>query len=135
MRRLKWAILAFIILLVCGSNYPIIFIIAAVTGVIIFVNITIKHYKRNHVNPYYKNPKTPQELERSKVTPSLRYDVLKRDNFRCQLCGKSGKDILLEVDHILPISKGGKTEWSNLRTLCKECNRGKGAKYDYTGIN
>ena len=64
--------------------------------------------------------------ERSKMTQSLRYDILKRDSFRCQICGRSASDgITLEVDHIVPISKGGKTTPGNLRTLCKDCNRGK----------
>ena len=74
--------------------------------------------------------------ERGTMTYSLRYDVLKRDNFRCQLCGRSAKDgVRLHVDHIKPVSQGGKTVMSNLRTLCEECNRGKAAKYDPYGVN
>lgn len=65
--------------------------------------------------------------ERSKMTPKLRYEVMKRDGFRCAICGVSSCDgAVLEVDHILPVSKGGKTVESNLQTLCRECNRGKG---------
>ena len=49
-----------------------------------------------------------------------------RDLFTCQICGSSAKDgVRLEVDHIVPVSKGGKTEMSNLQTLCERCNRGK----------
>lgn len=56
---------------------------------------------------------------------------MKRDNFRCKLCGRSAQDgVTLEVDHIKPVSKGGKTELNNLWTLCRDCNRGKAAKYD-----
>lgn len=67
--------------------------------------------------------------ERSKVTPSLRYDVMRRDGFRCCLCGRSAANgAELEVDHIVPVSKGGNTTYGNLQTLCRECNRGKGAK-------
>ena len=56
-------------------------------------------------------------------------DILKRDNFKCKLCGRSARDgVELEVDHIIPISKGGKTIESNLRVLCKDCNRGKSDK-------
>ena len=67
--------------------------------------------------------------ERAKMTQSLRYDILKRDGFRCQICGRTATDgITLEVDHIVPISRGGKTVAENLRTLCKECNRGKSDK-------
>lgn len=69
--------------------------------------------------------------QRRLMSDSLRYDVLRRDNFRCQLCGSSAKDgVKLHVDHILPVSKGGKTEMSNLRTLCERCNLGKGAKIE-----
>ena len=69
------------------------------------------------------------KTERSKMTESLRYDILKRDNFRCQICGHSAQDgVRLHVDHIIPVSKGGKTTPSNLRTLCERCNLGKSNK-------
>lgn len=58
----------------------------------------------------------------------LRYRVLVRDRFRCVLCGRSpatNQHVNLHVDHILPWSKGGVTEFENLRTLCKDCNIGK----------
>ena len=79
-----------------------------------------------------KNYKVDEKrAERSKMNSSLRYDVLRRDGFKCQLCGRSAGDgIQLEVDHIKPISKGGKTERSNLRTLCRDCNRGKSDKLE-----
>ena len=74
--------------------------------------------------------------ERAKLSASLRYDVLKRDNFRCTICGRSAADgVTLHVDHIKPVSKGGKTEIDNLRTLCDYCNLGKSDKYDPDGIN
>lgn len=78
---------------------------------------------------YMQSEAWRRKNERAKVTPSLRYDVMKRDGFRCCLCGRSaGNGIELEVDHIVPVSKGGSTTYSNLQTLCWECNRGKGAK-------
>ena len=80
--------------------------------------------------------KTQREEERSKMTNSLRYDVLKRDGFRCVLCGASADDgAKLHVDHIIPVSKGGQTTMGNLRTLCDRCNTGKRDKYDPTGPN
>ena len=86
--------------------------------------------------------KQREEFEQSKayqrqaMTPSLRYDIMKRDGFRCVICGRSAKDgVQLHVDHILPVSKGGKTIPSNLRTLCSECNLGKSAKWDALGPN
>lgn len=69
--------------------------------------------------------------QRRLMTDSLRYDILKRDNFRCQICGATAQDgWKLHVDHIVPVSKGGLTEPANLRTLCERCNMGKGAKIE-----
>lgn len=66
------------------------------------------------------------KAERLKMTESLRYDILKRDNFKCQICGYGAKDgVKLHVDHIVPVSKGGQTIPSNLRVLCDRCNFGK----------
>jgi 5-methylcytosine-specific restriction endonuclease McrA len=58
---------------------------------------------------------------------SLRFLVLKRDNFRCVTCGRSPatvQGLILEVDHILAWSNGGETTLENLQALCFECNRG-----------
>ena len=82
-----------------------------------------------------KHRKTSQ-YQRSLLTPSMRYDIMQRDNFKCVICGASVSDgASLEVDHIVPIAKGGKTEPNNLRTLCHTCNAGKSDKYDADGIN
>ena len=55
--------------------------------------------------------------------------ILKRDDFKCQKCGISAKDgAKLHVDHIIPVSKGGKTTMDNLQTLCWKCNRSKSDK-------
>ena len=67
--------------------------------------------------------------ERKIMNDDIRYNVLKRDNFTCQKCGITSKDgAKLEVDHIIPVSKGGKTVMSNLQTLCARCNSGKSDK-------
>jgi hypothetical protein len=58
----------------------------------------------------------------------LRWRVLKADNFKCRACGKnpaSDAGIELQVDHIVPWSSGGKTDFENLQTLCASCNIGK----------
>lgn len=74
--------------------------------------------------------------QRTLMTESLRYDILKRDGFKCALCGRSADDgVKLHVDHIIPVSKGGKTVPENLRTLCDSCNLGKSDKYDPNGVN
>jgi 5-methylcytosine-specific restriction endonuclease McrA len=68
-------------------------------------------------------------IERAKVTPSLRTLILKRDNYTCKHCGATIDDgVSLHIDHIIPVSKGGKTEESNLQTLCDWCNLGKSDK-------
>lgn len=63
---------------------------------------------------------------------SLRFKVLRRDNFRCVLCGDNppkNPDCVLHVDHILPWSLGGATIAHNLRTLCATCNLGRSNRY------
>lgn len=69
--------------------------------------------------------------QRSLMTPKLRQEILQRDNYTCKICGNSIKkepNLLLEVDHIIPVSKGGKTTKENLQTLCWKCNRSKSNK-------
>lgn len=69
------------------------------------------------------------KIQRNAMTNDLREAIKKRDNYTCCLCGNSvynEPNLLLEVDHIIPIAKGGKTEASNLQTLCWRCNRQKG---------
>lgn len=58
----------------------------------------------------------------------MRFDVMRRDRFRCNLCGRSPAStpgLELHVDHIIPWSQGGVTAVSNLQTLCSDCNLGK----------
>ena len=60
------------------------------------------------------------------IMPGLRWQVFQRDDWRCVSCGKTvDEGARLEVDHIIPRSKGGKDELSNFQTLCRECNIGK----------
>ena len=69
--------------------------------------------------------------QRALMTKKLREEIKERDNYTCCTCGNSIKqepNLLLEVDHIKPIAKGGITEKSNLQTLCWRCNRAKGAR-------
>jgi len=65
------------------------------------------------------------KVERAKVTNRMRFYIYGRDGYRCCKCGKSGIFNDLEIDHIMPISKGGKTHPDNLQTLCKRCNKEK----------
>lgn len=56
----------------------------------------------------------------------LRFDILERDDFTCQYCGRSAPKVELEVDHVLPSKLGGLTTKDNLVAVCVDCNRGKG---------
>ena len=70
--------------------------------------------------------------QRQLMTKKLRERIKQRDNYTCRACGNSTHrepNLLLEIDHIRPVSAGGITEESNLQTLCWKCNRRKGAKY------
>ena len=62
------------------------------------------------------------------ISKKLRFDVFKRDLFACQYCGNSPPAVVLEVDHIVPVSSGGDGVINNLITSCFDCNRGKGAR-------
>lgn len=81
----------------------------------------------NNLIAYRKSAKFQRQL----MTPRLRESILVRDNHTCMSCGISTQKethLLLEVDHIMPIAKGGITIETNLQALCWKCNRTKGAK-------
>jgi ATP adenylyltransferase len=76
------------------------------------------------------------------ISGTLRYEVLKRARFRCELCGVSAEVRALEVDHIVPRGRGGTDDPDNLQALCYRCNsmkrdrdttdfRGVGELYEY----
>lgn len=64
-------------------------------------------------------------MERKPLSKRIRFDVFKRDGFTCGYCGSKTPNVVLEVDHIIPVSKGGKNNLDNLITSCFDCNRGK----------
>lgn len=64
------------------------------------------------------------------VPGSIRYEVLKRAKYRCELCGASAEDVALHVDHIIPRNKGGQDDLSNFQSLCITCNTNKRDKDD-----
>lgn len=72
--------------------------------------------------------KNESTKKRVPISKALRFEVFKRDSFTCQYCGRSAPEVVLEVDHIVPVSKGGTNDIFNLVTSCKECNRGKSNK-------
>lgn len=54
-----------------------------------------------------------------------RFEVFKRDDFTCRYCGKKSPEVVLEVDHVVPVCEGGGDDEMNLVTSCWGCNRGK----------
>ena len=67
------------------------------------------------------------------ISLGLRYDILRRDRFKCVLCGDSPAvtpTCQLHVDHVVAFARGGATEEGNLRTLCSRCNVGKADKVE-----
>ena len=61
---------------------------------------------------------------RRKVTSFSKKNILRRDNYCCQYCGTTENP--LTVDHIIPKSRGGKSNWVNVVVACKTCNLKKG---------
>ena len=88
--------------------------ISAMNGDIIDTKQT--HNEKNATN----NPRS--------INYRTRFKVMQRDDFKCQICGASPATqagVLLHVDHIVPVAKGGQATMDNLQTLCQKCNLGK----------
>lgn len=71
-------------------------------------------------------PPKPADPKKAPIPSSLRWEVFKRDDFRCRGCGSRDN---LRADHIIPESQRGPTELSNLQTLCATCNSRKGSRH------
>jgi hypothetical protein len=63
------------------------------------------------------------------IKKSLRFEVFNRDSFTCRYCGKTPPEVVLHVDHLVPVVSGGLNELENLLTACQDCNLGKGVKH------
>ena len=66
--------------------------------------------------------------KRKGIPKKVRFEVFKRDAFRCQYCGEAAPDVILEIDHIKPVAGGGDNTIANLVAACRDCNAGKGAR-------
>lgn len=85
------------------------------------------------VAPSIAAESSPQAMAQRRGTPRdpswrLRFLVNRRDRFSCVACGRSPSNevgVVLQLDHIVPWSKGGETTLENLQTLCERCNLGK----------
>ena len=90
-----------------------------------------KPRSKNRLDVWLKNKrKKTGPRKRKAISNGKRFNIFNRDNFRCTYCGRSSSEdgVKLEVDHIIPVVKGGKNTEENLTTACYECNRGKNAK-------
>lgn len=67
-------------------------------------------------------------MARKALSKKTRFEVFKRDGFKCMYCGAHPPGALLEVDHINPVANGGGNDMDNLITSCEACNRGKAAR-------
>lgn len=111
--------------------------VAVLWGIEAIVTMLIRDHKkakrkqaREKRRLEYQDRRMANDEEHAKVTRAMRYDVLRRDNFHCVRCGRGREDgVKLHVDHIVPVSRGGKSVMSNLQTLCEDCNCGKGNRY------
>ena len=65
-----------------------------------------------------KTPRIP-------IPNSVRQYIYQRDNYQCQGCGQTQTETTLNIDHIIPLAKGGSNDMSNLQTLCQTCNQNK----------
>jgi len=90
----------------------------------------IEEVLEERINSYLgmRNPYGDNNIDA--VPGSIRQEVLKRAKQRCELCGRSARDMQIDVDHIRPRSKGGSNDITNLQALCRTCNAEKGNRDD-----
>lgn len=67
---------------------------------------------------------------RIKIPDEVRKYVFTRNNYQCQSCGTTYQESQLNIDHIIPLAKGGSNDISNLQCLCSTCNQSKKDKLD-----
>lgn len=105
----------------------------------VFVVVQENHFSYKEIAQYYHRldkinfetttRKYHSKKQRNLMTPKIRKQIKERDRYTCQICGKYMHDeVGLHIDHIKPVSKGGKTVPSNLQVLCSKCNGRKSDK-------
>lgn len=101
-------------------------------GVFILIKVQVEI---EELRALYNQSQINSQHERNKMTPKLRKYIKERDNYTCQCCGRHMPDGCgLHIDHIVPISKGGKTEPDNLQVLCSICNLKKSNKMEENSV-
>lgn len=76
-------------------------------------------------------PEAKLPTKRRSIDVRMRFNVFKRDGFSCRYCGAKPPDAILQIDHAIPVSKGGSNDIDNLVTACDKCNIGKGSMCAY----
>lgn len=66
--------------------------------------------------------------KRKGISKSVRFRIFARDGFKCRYCGASSANVVLVVDHVMPVAEGGTNDDTNLITACEPCNQGKSDK-------
>jgi len=87
---------------------------------------------------YDHGKKRKANFKRVRIRSQVKLNILRRDKHQCCLCHKSPNRFPypnLQIDHIIPVSKGGSNDESNLWTLCQKCNRAKSDKLDHVIIS
>ncbi|MOA35414.1 HNH endonuclease [compost metagenome] len=79
----------------------------------------------DHIFTIQLRSNPPKRYKKVKIEPEFRWSIWQRDNFTCQYCGTRK---LLAIDHIIPESRGGILEESNVVTACENCNSKKGSR-------
>lgn len=59
------------------------------------------------------------------ISKTLRFEVFKRDSFKCRYCGRAAPEVVLNLEHVVPVARGGLDEIANFVTACADCNGGK----------
>lgn len=72
--------------------------------------------------------KVPIPRGRIAISKRLRFEILRRDDSTCRYCGRSAPNVILEIDHIIPVKLGGTNDLLNLVAACHDCNSGKSAR-------
>jgi diadenosine tetraphosphate (Ap4A) HIT family hydrolase len=100
---------------------------------ILLCDLKIEEYETKRDGAHWGHRKRTREP----VTGTVRYEVLKRAQFRCELCGIPAEEKSLDVDHITPKSLGGKDDIANYQALCYTCNAQKNNRddTDFRGLN
>jgi len=66
--------------------------------------------------------------DRPPLSIKFKRTILERDDYACQYCGAKGPNVILHVDHVIPIAGGGSNDSTNLATACRGCNLSKGSR-------